>query len=208
MISTLIASHFFGGIELVTEDPQAFMFVNIIVTLIIWPFLAGVEMMGVFHAVGLKTHPRLVFAFLKRGSWIAICALLTSTFVSIGFQLLVFPGVFLAVALSLTIPLVVEKKLTPMKAISTSILATRFQWFKIFALYVILVLFLVLSIAPIQIFAQLGVTPIGFVVFLFCATYLIPMFYNVKGILYREIFGMKLQTVNAENINSDNIFTA
>ena len=208
MVATMISSHFFGGIELVTEDPQAFMFVNIIVTLIIWPFLAGVEMMGVFHAFGMKTNPRLVFAFLKRGSWVAICALLTSTFVSIGFQLLVLPGIFLAVALSLTIPLVIEKKFTPMKAISTSILATRFQWFRIFAIYLILLLFLFAAIVPIQLFAQLGMTPVGVVLFLFCMTYLVPMFYNVKGILYREIFGMKLHAINADNVNPDNIFTA
>ena len=87
MVVSFIASSFLGGIEAVLKDPQAFMLINIIVTLVIWPFLAGVEMMGVFNAIGLKTDFKLTFAFLKRGSWVAVCALLTSFLISLGFSL-------------------------------------------------------------------------------------------------------------------------
>jgi hypothetical protein len=36
------------------------------------------------------------------------------------------------------------------------------------------------------------------IVFLFALSYLAPLFYNVKGILYREIFGVVCH-VNSEN---------
>jgi len=208
MLSTLIASQFFGGMEKVTSDPQAFMMINILITLIVWPFLAGVEMMGVFHAVGLRTTPKLVFAFLKRGSWVAICALLTSTLVSIGLQLLVLPGIFLVVALSLTIPLVVEKKLSPLKAISVSVLATRFQWFKLFTIYFILVLLLAAALIPIVLTNGTDLSILAIMLFLFCLTYLVPLYYNVKGILYREIFGMQLKAIEGAAVSNDNIFSA
>lgn len=205
---TMLLSSYLGGIELVMEDPQSFMIINIAVTIVIWPFLAGVEMMGVLHSIGLKTEPKLVFSFLKRGSWVAVCALLTSMLTSIGIQLFVVPGIFLAVSLSLTIPLVVEKKLTPMKAIVISLQATRFQWFKLFAIYSILAMALVVASLPIALLANSPTGMIGVIMFIFAFTYLAPMFYNVKGILYREIFGMQLHTAEGEQIKPNDTFSA
>lgn len=208
MLITLTMSSFMGGIEAVSQDPQSFMFLNIVVTMAVWPFLAGIEMMGVFHSAGLKTETKLVFAFLKRGSWVAICAVLTSTLVSIGIQLFVLPGIFLAVALSLAIPLVVEKRLSPVKAITVCLMATRFQWFKIFALYLVLSLVLVLASLPLAYAGNSGLSVIAMMIFLFVLTYLAPMFYNIKGILYREMFGLQLKTTAGSSVSPDNIFSA
>ena len=190
---SLIASSYLGGIEAVIEDPKASMILNIIVTIAIWPFMAGVEMMGVFHAIGLKTHPKLVFSFLNRGSWVALSALLTSLLMSIGFQLFILPGVFLVVALSLTIPLVVEKKMMPMKAIIISIQTLRFKWFQIFLLYIILMFALTLLLVPLVMFADSSLLPVAIVIFILGFSFLAPLYYNVKGILYREIFGVSLK---------------
>ena len=208
MIVSLFVSSFLGGIEAAAKDPQSFMMINIVVTLIIWPFLAGVEMMGVFHAIGIKTDFKLTFAFLKRGSWVAVCALLTSLIVSLGVNLFVFPGLYLAVALSLAIPLVVEKRMSPLKAIKLCILATRFQWFKIFSLYLILITVLILAMLPLALFIETGASIIAVVLFFFCLTYLAPMFYNVKGILYREIFGMQMLKVDGHSLPTDDVFSA
>ncbi len=192
LVCMLVASQL-GGIEVAIKDQQSATLINIIVTLVVYPFMVGVEMMGVFHSVGLKTRPQLIFAFLKRGSWVAVCALLSSTLVTIGLTLFVLPGIFLAVALSLALPLVVEKQMSPLKAISVSLQATRFQWFKIFALYVILSLIVMIAALPV---VAAGASELGFLafaVFLFCLAYIVPLFYNVKGILYREIFGLQMQ---------------
>lgn len=208
MLTSMLASAPLGGIETVINDPQSVTLLNIIVTLVVYPFLAGVEMMGVFHSVGLKTRSQLVFAFLKRGSWVAVCALLTSTFVTIGLTLFYLPGIFLAVALSLALPLVVEKKLSPMKAIIICIQATRFQWFKLFAIYVLLALAMVISALPI---AAAGGSELGFLAiafFLFCLAYIAPMFYNVKGILYREIFGLQMQASAGKPNSATDTFSA
>ena len=131
-----------------------------------------------------------------------LCSLLTFVLVSVGLQLLVLPGVFLSVIFSLTIPLVIEKKLSPIKAMVISVQALRFQWFKLLTLYVILSLILALTLIPLFAFQQANLAFIGVVVFVFCLSYLAPMFYNVKGILYREIFGLTVQA--NDNISSNN----
>lgn len=208
VIVSLLISNAMGGIEQVIQDPQSTTLLNIVVTMIIYPFLVGVEMMGVFHAVGLKTNSKLIFAFLKRGSWVAVCALLTSVLVTLGMSLFYLPGIYLAVALSLTLPLVVEKKLSPIKAIVLSLQVTRFQWFKLLAIYTFLFLALFLSILPLVIIANTQFSVIGVMFFLIALTFLAPLFYNVKGILYREIFGMQLQAIDVPANQTSDTFSA
>lgn len=208
MIVSLLASQYLGGMEAVIADPQALNIVNLIVNIAIWPFLAGVEMMGILHAVGLKTAPKLTFAFLKRGSWVVLCALFTSVLVSLGLQLLIVPGIFLAVALSLTIPLVVEKQLSPMKAIIVSVKALRFQWFNIFAVYFALMAVLIAAVIPVVMMMNSPFIIVSVIFFIFVMSYLAPCYYNAKGILYREIFGMKLQAVAGEQSVIDDTFSA
>jgi len=190
MIVSFIASSFFGGIELVIKDPQLLQMINIIVTIAVWPFIAGIEMMGVYHAINKPTQTKMALSFLHRGSWVALCALLTSILISIGFQLLIIPGVLLALLLSLTVPLVVEKKLTPVQAIVLSIKALRFKIMPLLVIYSVLFMALFSLVLPVVLLVESNLAPIAIMVFLFGFSYLAPWYYNVKGILYREIFGV------------------
>ncbi len=222
MSVSFFVSNYLGGIEAVLEDPQASMLLNIVVTIAVWPFIAGVEMMGVLHSVGMKTHPKMTFAFLQRASWVVLCALLTSVLISLGFQLFILPGIFLAITLSLTVPLVIEKKMTPMKAITLSVQALRFKFLPLFIIYFILLLSLVMLFFPLALLLESTLVPIGFMIIIFGISYLAPLFYNTKGILYREIFGINLvtdksaeelaQTTNSPaskaNSDSDDTFSA
>ena len=208
MLVTLLVSQYMGGLEKAIEDQQIRFMMNIAVTLVISPFIAGVEMMGVLHSASLKTTPKMIFSFLNKGSLVALCALLVSTLTSIGFSLLVLPGVFLLVTLSLTMPLVIEKNMMPIKAIVLSIKALRFQFFKLLAIYSILLMLLVCSIFPLLVLMNSEVVFIGIVLFLFALTYLIPLFYNVKGILYRQIFGVQLKAGEAPPTEGGGSFSA
>jgi len=197
---SLIASNFVGGVEAVLSDPKASTILNVLVTVVIWPFLAGIEMMGVYHSLGKATQAKMVFSFLSRGSWVALCALLTSLLISLGFQLFIIPGVFLAVVLSLTIPLVIDKKLSPSNAIKVSIQALRFKFFQLLSLYMALFMALILLLLPIAFLAESSFGPIAIAFFLFGMTYLAPLYYNIKGILYRNIFGVTGQEGNLKSI--------
>ncbi|WP_232771373.1 hypothetical protein [Colwellia sp. 12G3] len=211
MMVSFIASSFFGGIELVIKDPELLQLINVIVTIAVWPFIAGIEMMGVYHAVNKPTQSKMVLSFLHRGSWVALSALLTSLLISIGFQLLIVPGVLLAVLLSLTVPLVVEKKLTPVQAIVLSVKALRFKVVPLLSIYVVLFMALIFLILPIALLIESSLAPLAIMVFLFGFSYLAPWYYNVKGVLYREIFGVyvdentsEIDLADAVNKNSAN----
>lgn len=162
--------------------------------------MAGVEMMGVQHAVGMKTHAKMIFSFLTRASWVVLCALFTSVLISIGFQLFIVPGIFLAVTLSLTVPLVIEKKMMPMKAIILSIKALRFKFFSLLTLYALLLLLLVVLLLPFIFLLESSVAPLGIVIFLIGISFLAPLFYNAKGIIYREVFGISIAKSNDTDI--------
>ena len=62
---------------------------------------------------------------------------------------------------------------------------------------------LVVLLLPIIALAQTSMNVFGVVLLIFGLTYLAPLFYHVKGILYREIFGMQL-TINGQVNPSDN----
>lgn len=209
LVVTLIVSEYVGGVEVATTDPQASLLLNIMVTVVIYPFLVGVEMMGVYHAVGLSTKMNVVFAFLKRGSWVAVAALLTSSLISLGLHL-VLPAIYLIVALCLVLPLVVEKQLSPIKAIVLSIKVTRFGWFAMLKLHLVFLLGLVIAVMPIALvnvyMPEMQIIGLG--MFLVVMSYLAPVYYNVKGILYREIFGLTVQVSGAETTPNDDVFTA
>ena len=200
-IVTLFISDYFGGIEATMKNENAFTVLNVLITLLVAPFMAGVEMMGVFHSIKLKTQPKLIFAFFKRGTWVSITALLTSLLVGIGLQLFWVPGIVLFVLFSLTIPLVVEKQLSPAQAITLSVKSLRFQWFNILALYGIFSTALILSLLPLLALSTGPMVIVGLVLFVLCLSYLLPMFYNVKGILYREIFGLKVVATSKDLID-------
>jgi hypothetical protein len=200
MLVSYVVSSYLGGIESVLADPQAGMLLNVVVTVAIWPFMAGVEMMGVQHAVGMATNAKMTFAFLSRASWVVLCALLTSVLISVGIQLFLIPGIFLAVTLSLTVPLVIEKKMMPMKAITVSIKALRFKFFPLLTLYSLLLSSLVVLLIPLVLLLESSVAPLGIVIFLIGISFLAPLFYNVKGIIYREVFGISIATNDVTNI--------
>ena len=208
MLVTTIIGQYMGGLEKALADQQIRFMINIAVTLVISPFIASVEMMGVLHAASLKTKPKMIFSFLNKGSLIAICALLASTLTSIGFSLLILPGIFLLVTLSLTMPLVIEKNMTPLKAIVLSVKALRFQFFKLLAIYSILLMLLLCSLFPLLALLNSEIVFVGIVLFLFALTYLIPLYYNVKGILYREIFGVQLKAGEAPSSENNGSFSA
>jgi hypothetical protein len=172
---------------------------DLIITLCIWPFLAGVIMMGVFNAVGIKTHFNDIFIFLKKAAWVVLCAVIQSMLVNLGLSLFVIPGIFLLVSLSLTIPLLIDKNVTPLKAIILSIRATRFKWFQLFYIHSFLVFIFILLLIPLSLLANSSLVMVGLVIFLFGMSYLAPMYLNVKGILYREIFGLHLQVQQSSN---------
>ena len=105
---------------------------------------------------------------------LVITAIISMVLIYLGMILLIIPGLYLAIAYMLAIPLVVERGLSPWQALEASRKAISQHWFKVFGLFLLLGLITGISAIP------LG---IGLV-------WTIPLFTIAIGVLYRTIFGV------------------
>ncbi len=94
---------------------------QLVLMMILYPFMAGVFMLGLKRSVGLPATFQEQFSLYGMMLPIVAVGLLQSVVTSIGFVLLVLPGLYLAVALSLAIPLKVEKNLRISDCLVTSL---------------------------------------------------------------------------------------
>jgi len=150
------------------------MLPNLLFTAITYPFLAGIIMMGVHRAVDLPVFAGQVFNSLGFVLPVIIASMLVSVFTTIGFMLLVLPGIYLSVAYFLVMPLIVEKQLGAWDAMETSRKAITKRWFKVFGLFVIMGAIVVVSM-----FSIIGLF------------WTLPMSTVMLGVLYRIIFGVE-----------------
>ncbi len=105
------------------ENPGAMAeaVLQIVLVSIVYPFMAGVFMLGLRRSVGLPVDFKEQFSFYGMMAPIVAVGLLQSVLTSLGLMLLILPGLYLAVALSLAIPLKVEKDLGIVDCLATSL---------------------------------------------------------------------------------------
>lgn len=177
------------------EIPFAQQFLmEISLTVLLAPFFAALEMIGVSNSIRAISRPSFIFHFVPKMLLLSIASLLVGFVVQIGFALLILPGLYLLIASCFTIPLILDKKLSPLRALVTSISIVNMrllEFMKVFGF-----------------FALLGV--ICAITFGIALIWTLPFYYNVKGVLYREIFGIQVKVVPLDNekLKSDNIFHA
>lgn len=142
--------------------------------IVLAPFTAGIIMMGIKRAAGLNMSFDTAFGYLGMYLPFVLLALLETVFTSIGYMLLVLPGIYLAIAYTLAVPLMGDRKLTAMQSLEISRKAVTRQWFMVFVLLIVMSLIMVLGVLSI----------IGWI-------WTMPMFFNLIGILYRDVFGVQ-----------------
>ena len=138
----------------------------------------GVAMMGVRRAAGLPIDFSTAFSYFDRALNVFLAMLLSTLLIYVGLALLLIPGVYLAIAYCMTLPLIGDRKLGPWQAIETSRKAVSKRWFQFFGLFLVVGLLVVVSAIP------LG---IGLI-------WTAPWSINVIGVVYRRAFGVA-QTV-------------
>lgn len=139
-----------------------------------YPFIAGFNMIGIRQAAGQPVRFGEIFSHFNRTLALLGAAILMGIVTIIGFALFILPGIYLSIATLLTIPLVVERKLSPWQAMVVSCKAITQHWFKVFFLFLMMNIVVWISILP------LG---IGLI-------WTIPMFIVMIGVLYNRIFGV------------------
>jgi hypothetical protein len=149
--------------------------VQVVAMLLIYPFFAGVLMLGLRQSVGLDVQFAQQFAHYGAAGGIVAIALLQAVATYIGFLLLIVPGLYLMFAVSLAIPLRVEKNLGVRDSLfmSMRLVNTRFVTVALLAVFAWVVM--VLSFA----------TVIGWI-------WAIPWMLMVYSITYRQLAGVEV----------------
>ena len=165
----------FGALS---ESPAAVMVgelvIGVLASALAYPFMAGINMVGIRRAADQPISFNEIFSHFGRTVPLVITAVVMMLLIYLGLFLLIIPGLYLAVAYMLAIPLVVERGLSPWQALEASRKAISQHWFKTFGLFLLLGLITLVSAIP------LG---IGLV-------WSIPLFVIAMGVLYRTIFGV------------------
>ena len=178
LAASFLIGGFFGLLGVVGDSPMltvaAEMIIGIFASALAYPFMAGINMVGIRRAAGQPISFNEIFNHFGRTMPLVITAIISMLLIYLGMFLLIIPGLYLAIVYMLAIPLVVERGLSPWQALEASRKAITQRWFKVFGLFLLLGLISTISAIP------LG---IGLV-------WTIPLFVISMGVLYRTIFGV------------------
>lgn len=158
-----------------------------IIGLLLSPLEVGIMLMGLSAARGEKIKVSDIRYILPYSAKIIILAMLTMLLVQVGFMLLILPGLFLMVVLSMAPMLMCDKKQSMFVALKTSAQTLSKQWFMIFLVYIWLIVAIFLS------FYTMGVALI----------LTLPFYVNVKGIMYYRLFDSETVDTPTESTNND-----
>ena len=143
--------------------------VNVVMVL----FTAGLLFMGIRKVAGDPISWKMIFTGFSDSGKIIVATILQYVLVIIGLLILVLPGIYLAIGYSMTIPLIVDRKMSPWQAMEASRKAVHRVWWRVVGLYLVMGLLFTISMVP------LG---IGLI-------WTWPMFIILAGVVYRSLFG-------------------
>ncbi|MGJ7093541.1 hypothetical protein [Vibrio hannami] len=173
-----------------TLDPNVFQAVfvaNFSYEVVSAPIFAGVSLMAMSHAAGLKTNSKQIFKGLQFTIPVIIATLIGLLLQGIAGMLLPLLSMYFSIAFSNAVLLICEKRVSPMRSLFLSLRAVNKKLFPIATLY----LFMMFAFVAAAIFYG------------FMLIFVLPMFFHVKGIIYRNMFGITLKIVSTENADSE-----
>jgi hypothetical protein len=138
----------------------------------ITPFTIGLTMMCVRRAQGLPVSFSTAFSYFSKAGRATVAGALVALATSIGTLLFVLPGIYLNVALALTVPLIGDQHISAWLAMETSRKAITHKWFRIFGL--LLLTGLLTCLSSLALFIPLFWTA--------------PWSMMVLAVLYRRVF--------------------
>jgi uncharacterized membrane protein len=137
-------------------------------------FSAGLIYIGIRKVAGKSINWKMVFEGFSVAGKLIVATILQALLVGIGFLLLILPGIYLAIGYTMTVPLIVDRKMSPWQAMEESRKAIHGEWWKIFGLFVVMGLIFMISSLPFG---------LGLI-------WTWPMFVVLGGVVYRSLFGI------------------
>lgn len=190
----------FGITDLSLVPPRMMISLKVTGIIVTTPIIAAMFLLGISHSVGIK--PRFL-SILKNvlGSVLVILLALLLAAMSdvgslIGSQISVLLGMavlfYINLATGFSIMLLVEKRLAPSQCVIQSLKVFHKYWMPLSMFYLVYYFCLFL-----------GALSLGF-----AYIWIIPFFINMKGILYRELFGVKVLSVKKQSNSDETVFHA
>jgi len=154
------------------QDPLATTVLQVVLMMIVYPFMGGVLLFGLRHSVGLPVRFDDLFSQYRRVLPIVAVALLQSVLTGIGFALLIVPGLYLSFALILAVPLKVERDLPLFECLLTSVRLVNRKFLEVAALVLAAAALLLLGV----------ISLIGWI-------WTVPWTAMIFAIVYRQLAG-------------------
>lgn len=146
-----------------------------IIIIMVYPFFAGVMLVGIRQSVDIPVSFRQLFGLYTMALPIFAVAAIQTMIVNVGLILFVLPGLYFGIAFSLAIPLKAEKDLGIVESLATSLKLVNKQFLPVAALLLLTGIAMGLSV-----FTIIG--PI----------WTIPWSVMVLGIIYRQLAGVSI----------------
>ena len=161
--------------EFLGKDSVIMIIVSqIVIALVTYPLSAGMTMLGIKRSVGEPANAFMIFDYYSKAVSLFLLYLLMMFLIFGGFLLLILPGIYLMVAYSMAMPLLVEKNMGIWEALEASRKRINKCWFEMLALYILLILISIVAMLP------LG---IGLI-------WIAPFAVVLMAVVYRNLFGV------------------
>jgi hypothetical protein len=170
-----------------TENAIASLVINVVLA----PIFTGISMLAISSARGLKAKAINVFAYVRYILPLGVATLLVSIAIDIGMILFILPAFYVFMATTFCLPLIVDKGLTPLSAIILSVRMVNAYLFQVTTIFLI---FVALMVGVILTFG-------------FAYIWVGPYFFNVRAILYTELFCSNNEE-QGNNIEDSGVFDA
>ncbi|GLT19959.1 hypothetical protein GCM10007938_37420 [Vibrio zhanjiangensis] len=178
---------------------QAFFVANFSYEVVSAPLVASVNLMAMSHAAGLSTKTHFITKGLQFTIPVIIATIVILVMQMIAGMILPFLSMYASLAFSNAILLICEKQISPIQSLLLSLRAVNKKIFVLIGIYLTIVLLF---------FAGAAFYGLGLIL-------VIPFYFHVKGIIYREMFGIRLKIVTTngpsdedDNDNNSQVFNA
>lgn len=182
-----MAGHWLGP----TADPRTLTLLSLLLTALLAPLTGGLEMMGLQRAVGLRVRASRVFdywRFMLPLAGLSLLVNISSAVLSLAIEhhgggnaLIMLPAVLFSMLSLFCVPLMLERGCNPLTALWLSVRLFVRCWKMLLLLHLLMLVLLVLALLPMG---------LGLLV-------LAPFYLILRGLLYREICGVRVQVVEA-----------
>ena len=190
----------FGITDLSVVPERMMISLKVAGIIVTTPIIATMFLLGISHSVGIKPRFSSILKNVMGSVLVILLALLLAAMSDVGSfvgsQINVLLGLvvlfYINLATGFSIMLLVEKKLAPSQCVIQSLKVFHKHWMTLITFYIVYYCCLFL-----------GALSLGF-----AYIWIIPFFINMKGILYRELFGVKVLSVKNKTNSDETVFHA